>query len=644
MKNFNHMKKTFLWTALFLLAAWRLNAQEYLFIIGTDTVMPDEFEYMYTKNLDLVQDPQQKDVDYYKDLFVRYKQQLADAKAKGLDKDWNFRAEYSKYRRDLAKKYLKDEEAVDRLVREAYERMQRDLDVSHIMILVPEDALPADTLKAWKKINKIYKKLRRGAGFEQMALQYSEDPSVKENKGHLGWINVFHTVYPFESAAYRTPKGHFSKPFRTRYGYHIVKVNDERPAVYRVQVAQIMLIKGKDPESARKRIRQIYEQLRKEPESFEELARKYSEDKISAKRGGVLPPFGIREKIPAFEDQAMALKHKGDISEPFETPRAWHILKLLRKDPVPPFDKVKAELRRKVMNDERSRLAQDKVMQRIRRTYSVREPVSYRKALKFIDESFFQSRWKLPEDWMKQQDVILVINDDQKVYMKDFLSWLYRHQQRNPQAYKHRKQILDKLYKEFKDEKLKSYYENHLEDLYPDFARTSKEYYDGLLLFNYKSKEIWEKAINDTLGLEKFYKENADRYRQPTRYRVAIVETSDKKTARRIYKALKNGIDPKELYKLAGDKALVRVKVYDEAQAKPYIGKVRKQKKGDKYEISGVLDKIDAHVPPLKEIRGKVLSDYQKYLEQKLMDELQQKYPVRINRNVWNRIRSKYKK
>ncbi len=621
------------------------NKGEILMKLGDKEITAEEFEYMYTKNLDLVQDPQQKDIDYYKDLFINYKLQLVDAEAKDYHKSWSFKSEFNRYRRELAEKYLSDPAIKDRLLKEAYERMKKDVKVAHIMTMLSRSATPQDTLKAYNKIQKIYKQLQKGLPFEQVALKYSEDPSVKENKGHLGWINVFHTVYPFETVAYETPAGSYSKPFRTKYGYHIVWKEAERPAVYRIQVAQIVVLKGNDPEAAKQKIESIYEQLIRGEDSFENLAKRFSEDKVTAPKGGLMAPFGLREKVEAFESQAFALKNPGDYSRPFQTHNAWHIIKLVKKYPVPSFKDIKPELEKKIARDDRSKLGRRKLLEKLRREFPIEMKGSLKPVYAIIDRNFFNRQWNYPKDFKKANDVLFIINKVYPVTYRDFINFLYRRQTNDPEAYKRKKSVIDRLFEEFTDDQLLKYYETHLEEFYPEFARTVKEYYEGLLLFNYKTKEIWEKALQDTLGLQKFYETNKHKYVQKDKARFVFIQTSDKKSANKLYKALKKRKSLKKIMQIAGTKAVVDVKILDKNKAFEQLdGKLYlKQKQDNKYIVKGITDIIPEHVPGLDTIRGKVMSDYQTYLEKQLLDNLKKKYPVTINEQAWNRIRAKYK-
>ena len=638
---------------LFLLLSGIFYAQQsqVLMTINGKPVTVDEFESMYTKNLDLVQDPAQKDIDNYLELFTRYKLELEDAYQKKYDTLPQLKLELKSYRRDLAKKYLSDNEIIDKLVKEAYDRMKTDVHVAHILIQVSPDASPQDTLKAYKKIMSIYKKAVAGEDFSKLAQQYSQDPSAKENKGDLDYINVFHTVYPFETAAYNTPVGQVSKPFRTRFGYHIVKVLDKRPARGKIEVAHIVTMNNKKDSvgDAKSRIYEIYKKLQDKQDTFENLARKFSDDKNSARRGGKLRPFGIRAMIPPFEKAAFALKNPGDISEPFQTRYGWHIVKLLKKYPVPPFEKAKTELRQKVMRDERSKLGKEKLMKRIEKQFPIEMKGSLKIVNRHITKDFFKAKWKIPKD-KHVNDTLFVINNDKAVTYKDFYMYLFRRQSHTTASYKDKKYIIKKFFERFKKDKLYEYYNNHLEQIYPDFARTMEEYKNGLMLFRIKSDIVWDKSLKDTLGLKNFYESHKENYRLPERYHILMVQANSKKTAKKIAKDLRKGKKKEEIIKKYKDKnILLKEKDYlaEDGIVKNHGLKPDKPvvyKEGKQYIVLYLKETKPEEIPKLDDIKGKVTNDYQNYLEEQWLKELKQKYPVKLNETVWRQLRSKYKK
>jgi len=84
-----------------------------------------------------------------------------------------------------------------------------------------------------------------GADFNEIAAKNSQDPSAAENKGEIGYFSAFQMVFPFENMAYLTPVGQVSEIVRTRFGYHLIKVEDERPTRGEIKVAHIMKIVSK---------------------------------------------------------------------------------------------------------------------------------------------------------------------------------------------------------------------------------------------------------------------------------------------------------------------------------------------------------------------------------------------------------------
>src|SRR5690606_21823953 len=126
--------------------------KEILFTVDNTPYYTDEFVRVYNKNLDLVKDESQKDIDNYLDLYLAYKLKVNKAYKLGLNKDPKYINELKSYRNQLSKNYLTDTQITDELIREAYDRSLKEINASHILILVDENAQPQDTLKAYKKI------------------------------------------------------------------------------------------------------------------------------------------------------------------------------------------------------------------------------------------------------------------------------------------------------------------------------------------------------------------------------------------------------------------------------------------------------------------------------------------------------------
>ena len=279
--------------------------------INGKPVLKSEFEYIYNKN-NSNNSLDKKTLDEYVDLFVNFKLKVEEAKAQGLDTTKSFINELAGYRSQLTKPYLTDAKVDESVLQEAYNRLKEDVEVSHILIRVQQNATPADTLAAWKKINAIAKRIEK-EDFAKVAKEVSEDESAKENNGYIGWVSAFRTVYPFETMAYNTKPGTISKPVRTAFGYHIVKVQGRRESQGEILVAHIMRFteQGNDEKnkSAKFKIDSIYDRV-KAGDDFGKLANDLSDDRGSATKNGELPWFGAGRMIPEFENAALHLKTK----------------------------------------------------------------------------------------------------------------------------------------------------------------------------------------------------------------------------------------------------------------------------------------------------------------------------------------------
>ena len=642
----------------FLLVSCFLSAQtkEVLFTIDNHAFYTDEFIRVYNKNLDLVKDDSQKDLDKYLELFLGYKLKVEKANKLGLQNGTTYQNELKSYRNQLSKNYLNDSKVTNELVREAYERMQQEVRASHILILVDEGASPEDTLKAYTKVLDIKKRLEAGEDFIAVAQQFSEDPSVKENNGDLGYFSAFRMVYTFENAAFNTNVGQISKPFRTRFGYHIVKVVDKRVNRGEVTVAHIMIVKQNDAaqnEKAKTTIYDIYKKIQ-QGESFETLAQQFSEDKSSAPKGGVLQRFGSGQlSSEVFENVAFGLNEKNQISAPFESQFGWHIVKLIEKHPVRLFDEMKVELEEKIRKDERSMLITNSLAKTMRAKYKVTKDVKLLAKIKaVVTDEFYSQTWVVPEKNKELNGDVLIISKDKKINSKVFLNFISSKQKSNIKT-KPVTKLVDELYEKFIDEQLMAYYNENLENEFPEFKNVMDEYRDGLLLFDLMEKEIWNRAKNDTIGLQDFFQKNSKNYQWKKRYNVDILSSTDKKIVEKAQKFLAKGksLDyiKEQLNKDGKVNVMSKSGLYEEDY--DVLSNFQNLSKGvtniiakDQYFfVVNVTDTKPAGVKELSECKGKVISDYQQFLENNWVDELKTEFTIKINTEVFSKVKNQLK-
>ncbi|NJK86147.1 MAG: hypothetical protein HC906_09415 [Bacteroidales bacterium] len=308
MENFHHFcsSSIFLISFFFLILVLVVVSNslgqdnEIILTINDEKVTKEEFERIYHKNNSSTA-YDNKSVEEYLELFINFKLKVLEAEALGYDTMKSFITELAGYRDQLAKPYLEDKEVTEELLKESYYRLTNQVKASHILIRCDQNASPADTLSAYKKISDIRKRILAGEPFEKLAEELSEDQSAKTNKGQLGWFGAFKMVFPFEEMAYNTTEGEISQPFRTSFGYHILRNEGRRPAKGKIKVAHILFLAQMDDSVARKekeeKMNECLSRL-KNGENFAELVKIYSDDKRTTERRGELNWISAENFLP----------------------------------------------------------------------------------------------------------------------------------------------------------------------------------------------------------------------------------------------------------------------------------------------------------------------------------------------------------
>lgn len=647
------MKKVFL--GFLLLANLIVSAQnkpkEVLFTIDDKPYYTDEFERVYKKNLDLVKDESQKDLNQYLELFVGYKLKVNKANKLGLQNNDKYKNELKSYRTQLSKNYTSDSKVTAELVSEGYERMKKEIKASHVLILADENASPEDTLKAYNKIVDIRKRIVAGEDFEKLASELSEDPSAKENKGNLGYFTSFRMVYAFETAAYNTPKGQISKPVRTRFGYHLIKVNDVRDNRGEISVSHIMIMnpkEGEDASKAENTIKDIYKKIQ-QGESFEELAKQFSEDKSSSTKGGLLNKFGSGQlSSEIFENIAFSLSKDNAISQPFQSEYGWHIVKFNEKYPLKTLEESKKELETKIGRDDRSRIITNTLTEKLRKKYTVkRNEKGYAAISKLVTNDFYDGKWDFKED--DKTKATLLTLDKKEISGTAFLTFV-KSQQKVGMTLKPVNKLVDLLYGKFVDDQLNTYYNDNLESEFPDFSNVMDEYRDGLLLFDLMEKEIWDRSKTDTLGLKAFYETQKDKHKWKTRLDILIASSTNADMIKKAQGMLKKGKSIQEIKEKLNTKEVVNIMFTESTLevsdanipngTKPEVGLSDVTQKGQYYYVTRVNKVIPEANKSFEECKGKIVNEYQQYLEQNWVSELKKEFKVTVDQSVFERLKT----
>ena len=672
MKKRNFLK-LFVLTS-FIMPAFLANAQssldnQVLMTIGGQDITVKEFSDVYYKN-NLKSDViEKKTVDEYLDLFTTFRMKVMEAERLKLDTSAKFQKELAGYRKQLAKPFMSSDDITDELIQEAYQRKQKDIRASHILIRCDKNALPSDTVKAYNKAMDIRKKaIAKGADFAALADTYSEDPSAKGmkatadsparpgNHGDLGYFTVFDMVYPFETGAYNTKEGQVSMPVRSDFGYHIIKVQSVTDAMGSIQAAHIFLqlpydAPEEDVAATKQKADNIYNELmEKDGKNWVDKVRQYTDDKGTVIRDGALSPFPVSRIVPEFVEACKSLE-VGQIAKPIRTNYGFHIIKLLGKSGVDTFEKEKQGLAERIEKDMRSKKSEEMVLKQVKNEYKFKQNDKNLEAfMATVDSSILRKAYE-PSDQVDMNAILFTL-EGKPTKVSDFVEYIKKSM--TTQKFATPATYAYQLYELFANKTAMDYADAHLEDKYPEFKALVQEYRDGILLFDLMDKEVWDKAAKDTLGLEEFHQRNASKYMWEKRAFATIITITKPESLPKVKALLDDGVELDSLFRIVHRDSIPAVFVrrgYYQKGDNNFVDQTE-WKAGVRNEIPSTVDQSTTIVcireikepepKTLKEARGLVTSDYQVELEQKWVQSLKDRYPVTINEKVLEKVRKKY--
>ena len=615
--------------------------------VDGESIMTSEFLRVYNKNLDLVKDESQKDIDGYLKLFTEYQLKLKEAKRLKLHEGAKYQREFLSYKKQLTKNYLSENKVTDVLVKEAYDRSNQDINASHILVRLTETE--NDTLKAYNDVLALRKRILN-EGFDKVKSEMHNGETIFLED--LGYFSAFKMVYDFENAAYNTPKGEVSMPFRTQFGYHVVLVKDKRLSRGTVSAAHIMVaLKQKDSLlDTEKRINDIYKKIN-QGESFEALAKQFSDDKSSSNKGGKLSPFKSGQlSSEKFESEAFDLKGDGDVSKPFKTAYGWHIIKRINLKPIQDFKDLKPTLEAKVKRDSRSKLINTAMVNELKKRYNISynsEAKAYFESI--INKDFFVRSWRLSDDFQKDKSIFSV-NDRTFTYGE-----FGRHLMSAQRIYSGKStsfsNVIDKEFDSFFEKSIFQFREDNLELENEDFANILKEYRDGLLLFDLMEKEIWNKASKDSVGIETFYSQNKSKYQWNDRVEVIIASTADESKMKTVLKMMRKGKSEEDINKALNTDAKQNViftkgaynvndsKLPVNFEVKKGVSKIYQH--NEAFHVINVKTILPAGTKTLEEARGSVINDYQTEIETNWINDLYKRFKVEVNKKALKAVKAK---
>ncbi len=636
------MKKVFIVCAAALFTN-TLFAQT-LFTYGKNETSKADFLRAYNKNKPSTTD-KEKAMREYLDLYTNFKLKVKAAQELRLDTSSQIKYDVQNFREQVLENYLSDEKGMQLLIDEAMARSSKDIHVLYFSVPVSSGAKPEDTLKAFNAAKELCANVKKGNLYNEIITDISTKFS-QAKYADVGFITAFSIPYEFENIIYKTKVGSVSEPYRTAKGWNIFKVVEDRPAIGKWKVAQILFSFPPDVDnntklSIKRKADSVYNLLKNEL-GFAEAAKIYSDDRMTYLSGGEVPEFGTGKFNSVFESNVIALKKDNDFGSPFETAFGYHIVKRLAHTTVP-ADKTDGtyqfETKQKVtqdsrINNEREKFAKD-VMQKtgFKKTVSISDKMLFADIDSLLVNPSTEKINKLP----LSKKTIASFKDGTQVKGAEWLKFVTDNQS-NPEQPKYANSI---WWNRFAKQAVINYYKKHLEEYNADFKYQMQEFKEGNMLFEIMERNVWSKAGTDSISLKKYYEARKENYKWTASADVLIFNCATEKLANEALVASKAGKTWVAIRETSNNQIQTDSGRYEVAQI-PGATQGVKLSENSYSDITKNTDGSASFVKYVKlydanmqrsfaEARGLVINDYQNVLEQQWVGELKKKYPVKVN-------------
>lgn len=618
-----------------------------LLVIDNQEISPNEFLYLFTKNKELQSKEEMlspEEFDQNLELFVNFKLKVAEAESQGLDEVEEFKREFEIFKDDLIKPFLIKNSLQEGELMKAYNRMKEVVKASHILLQFPANASKEDTIAVFRMAQKLKTEAENGADFNELALEYSDDPSAKENRGSLGFFTALQMVHQFEDAAYSLEVGQISDPILTDFGYHIVKLEDRKPNPGEVRVSHILVRSQGDPvseERAMRKIGEIYMELQKPETVWETVCQQYSEDFGTKNTGGRLPWISLGTVIPEFERVAFALSEEGEISPPVKTPYGYHIIRLEERKGIAEYEELEPMLKSRILRDSRSTLIQSQVMAIQKSRFGLMEDESLiAKVKEVFNQKTKAEAYKELESQQLMGEKLFSIQT-RPYTIQEFIEFI---ESNNQIVRVGNNNFFESWLDKYMEISLNEAEESDLEKNNQEYRMLLKEYRDGILLFSLMNEQVWQKALEDSLGQVAFYEKNLSRYQWKERVNALIVSMGKEESAASVRRFLSDKVYRKDLqdrlentFLLKDPLAFTMEEGLYEWENHPLLRQIDPNKTFNEVKLDNrtyfvVLgNKVAPSPKQFMETRGKVIQDYQEALDQELVRTLREKFAVRID-------------
>ncbi|MFW5851119.1 MAG: peptidylprolyl isomerase [Bacteroidota bacterium] len=623
--------------------------QDTVMFVDTTAVTVQEFVWFNTKYNAYADKDIRLSLDEYAHLFADYKRKVIEAKRQHLDTVQAFKDEYDAYMQHLANSHLYKDEYEQKLIALEYERLKYDYEVQHIFIRCNAYANPKDTLAAYKEAQAVISDLRAGKDFSELAQSVSDDTFTKNEGGYNGYITALLMPMEYENAVYSSKVGEILGPVKTEHGYFVIKVLDKRPTKGQRRASIIVFYPSdkkseKDWDSVRTQALQTYEKL-ENGVSFDSLSMVLNKNAQLQKTKGDIGWFDNSVRYhPTMKEPILYLDSIGAYTEPIKMDYGYVIAQITGIDSLTPFSEYSSIITDIIKKDEtRKNWKRQYAFRLFKGNHSV--DISYTNFEEFIslvDNSILMNKWNVPK--FKKNKPLLKI-DDTQYYYSHFAEFLKKNQKSRNFS---KKDALVRFRFEQYCEKMLAYHE-FMDLLQTDSLKMlSQEYFEGMLMYELMQKEVYKKALTDSVSLYSFYEQNKTNYMNPSSVNISYFTVDEPSQTKRLLRFLQ-----KRPEQYADDSVLVEkvtnrwTQVYSAREnffkgTDSFIDSLE-WKEGyifskDSITIGYINEVIAPYPKEFTEVKTQLIADYQVWLEQQLIARLQETYPVTVKDDIIERI------
>ena len=580
-------------------------------------------------------------------LYLNYRMKLRDALDKGYDKLPETKKEIEEYRNSIASSMYLEKEVIEKGIKDLYEKRKYEVRIAHIFIKYDS----SQTDLGMEKAKMVLDKIKAGAKFEDMVLQYSDDENSKFKQGDLYYLN-YEDVQDrtMVSALFETEPGTvIDNIFDTFKGYHIIKVLEKKPRIWGIHLSHILTLynpdgKGVDSARAKNRIFEAYTEL-KNGVPFETVAAKYSDDKNSSQKGGAIGVAARNKMVRNLEEEVLKLK-ENELSDILKTDYGYHVFKATKIDPAPSYEEEREKLRTQ-FKQTKNQESMQRIIRILKMESNYRVNASLFDKLFAVRDSFLVGDDIYMEKLKKPyKDSILVTINNAPVHADSLFEFMENSEDiagkrymSSLLSYAHEKFITKilinrKALSEYRDD--------------PAFLEIMKDYKEGILSFKVTEQNVWSKVKVDSIQAKKYWNANKEKYRTKQKYAFSELFLNSAHLRDSVYAALKNGTPFDELLKKWGKQGVNGSRSLSADESPLAAAAARIDKAGnyaEPLENNGgwSIIRLDANLPPriktFEEAKGEVSAAVQEIetgrIDAAYIKSLAAKYkPVLYSENI----------